>query len=158
MKRAAALVPLSREHHDALVFARRAMSAASSETEAKSCRDSVLAMWDATIESHLQTEEATLLPALVAVGGKDMAALALTHHDELRRLTRCLRDGDLGAIGPWGEAMRDHVHFEERELFPLAQRLLDLPALTAGLTRPEPPARLAPATPHPSDIHGDPVQ
>lgn len=140
MKRATALVPLSREHHDALVFARRAMAAASNMSMAKACRDNVLAMWDTTIASHLQTEEATLLPALIAAGAKDAATTAQTHHDELRRLTRCLREGDLSAIGPWGEAMRDHVHFEERELFPLAQRLLDLPGLTSGLERPVAPA------------------
>ncbi len=136
MKRAAALVPLSREHHDALVFARRAMAASSDVSAATTCRDNILDLWDATIESHLQSEEASLLPALTAAGAKDAALTAQTHHDELRRLTRCLRDGDLSAIGPWGEAMRDHVHFEERELFPLAQRLLDLPALTAALERP----------------------
>lgn len=155
MKRATALVPLSREHHDALVFARRAMAAASDATMAKACRDSVLTMWDETIESHLCTEEATLLPALANVGATDAAATAQSHHDELRRLTRCLRDGDLTAIGAWGEAMRDHVHFEERELFPLAQRLLDLSALTSALNRPPATDQLAPAKHSTSDMSGD---
>jgi hypothetical protein len=34
-------------------------------------------------------------------------------------------------------ALREHVQFEERELFPLAQRELDLAPLTAGLSRPD---------------------
>lgn len=158
MKRATALVPLSREHHDALVFARRAMAAASDAKMAKACRDSVLAMWDETIESHLCTEEVTLLPALANVGAKDAAAMAQSHHDELRRLTRCLRDGDLTAIGAWGEAMRDHVHFEERELFPLAQRVLDLSALTGALDRPAAPDKRAPAEISTPDQPGDSLQ
>jgi len=155
MKRATALIPLSREHHDALVFARRAMAAASDAKMAKVCRDSVLTMWDETIESHLCTEDATLLPSLVNVGAKDEAAMAQRHHDELRRLTRCLRDGDLTAIGAWGEAMRDHVHFEERELFPLAQRLLDLSTLASALNRPPAADPLAPAKYLTSDKSGD---
>lgn len=158
MKRATALVPLSREHHDALVFARRAMAAASDAKMAKACRDRVLAMWDETIESHLCTEEVTLLPALANVGAKDAAAMAQSHHDELRRLTRCLRDGDLTAIGAWGEAMRDHVHFEERELFPLAQRVLDLSALTGALDRPAAPDKRAPAEISTPDQPGDSLQ
>lgn len=158
LKRASALIPLSREHHDALVFARRAMAAASEPTMAQAHRDRVLSMWDETIESHLCTEEATLLPALIAAGAKAAAETAQTHHDELRRLTRGLRDGDLTVIGAWGEAMRDHVHFEERELFPLAQRVLDLSALTGALDRPAAPDKRAPAEISTPDQSGDSPQ
>ena len=155
MKRATALIPLSREHHDALVFARRAMAASSDPTGAHAYRENVLSMWDETIESHLCTEEATLLPALIAAGAKSAAETAQSHHDELRRLTRCLREGDLTVIGAWGEAMRDHVHFEERELFPLAQRVLELSALAGALNRPAGPEKRAPAETSTSDQPGD---
>ena len=54
--------------------------------------------------------------------------------------------------------MRDHVHFEERELFPLAQRVLDLSALTGALDRPAAPDKRATAEISTPDQPGDSLQ
>lgn len=129
MKRAPELTPLSREHHEALVLARRACEPARPGAEPAALRDQVLQRWEAFFEVHFQLEETVLLPALSRAGASEDAAVAREQHQRLRRLVR-----DLGAMGPsvlpeWGEAMRDHVKWEERHLFPLAERLLDLAAL-----------------------------
>jgi len=128
MKRQPALIPLSREHHDALSYARRAI-AASGGPAAADARQHTLTFWDDCIAAHLAEEERVLLPALDAAGAQREAAVALAHHQELRALTARLRDGDLAALAAWGDAMHKHVRYEERELFPLAERLLDLTAL-----------------------------
>ena len=135
MKRQAALIPLSREHHDALSYARQAV-AASQGQHADTVRLRTLALWDSSIAAHLATEEASLLPALAAAGAGDEAARAFAQHQQLRQLMARLRDGEPDALAEWGEAMREHVRYEERVLFPLAQRLLDLDALANTLNRP----------------------
>ena len=62
MKRQAALIPLSREHHDALSYARQAVAACQGQ-HADTVRLRTLALWDSSIAAHLATEEASpLLP------------------------------------------------------------------------------------------------
>lgn len=133
MKRAAALVPLSREHHEALVLARRACEPWRVESEPAALCAKVLRRWDALIAAHLAREETHLLPALHEAGEHAAAAEALRQHGVLREAIDLLRDGDLAALPAWGDAMREHVKWEERELFPLAERVLDLARLEAHL-------------------------
>ena len=129
MKRAAELAPLSREHHEALVLARRAANADLGCAEAAAQREHLLQRWRVQFEPHFAAEERHLLPALVAAGEADAAARAAAEHEGLRRLVERLRQGELQALPAWGAAMQAHVRFEERELFPLAERVLDLAAL-----------------------------
>ena len=133
MKRSAALVPLSREHHEALVLARRAAAALDAESAARLVTQ-LLARWEAQFAPHFACEEQALLPALRA-GGHEAAGVALAQHAELRRLVDRLRRGDLAALPAWGEAMQAHVRFEERTLFPLAESALDLSNLADSLAR-----------------------
>lgn len=139
MQRSKALLGLSREHHEALVLARRASTSAPHGEAAEALREQLLGRWTAQFEPHFALEEDVLLPALTAAGCGADAAEALAQHTELRRLTACLRAGDLGSLALWGQAMQVHVRFEERSLFPLAERMLDLDPL-AGALNPRPPA------------------
>jgi hypothetical protein len=54
-------------------------------------------------------------------------------HAVLRDAIERIRAGDLAALPDWGAAMHDHVKWEERTLFPLAERVLDLARLARGL-------------------------
>jgi hemerythrin-like domain-containing protein len=135
MKRADPLKPLSREHHEALVLARRVCSVEPHSDAAQRQCEEVLVRWREQFEPHFEAEERALLPALCAAGETAAAARALAEHDALRRLAARLRAGDAHALAPWGEAMQAHVRFEERELFPLAEHVLDLDALAEPLAR-----------------------
>lgn len=99
-------------------------------------RKQVLRCWSRQIEAHIAVEEQVLLPALARAGAERACADALRQHDQLRAYTELLRAGSVEALPLWGDAMREHVHFEERGLFTLAQELLDLPRLAQGLERP----------------------
>lgn len=143
MKRQIALIPLSREHHDALSYARRAVEA-SPGAEADAARERTLAFWDRSIAAHLAREENSLFPALKGAGASREADRAQEQHDHLRALAARLREGERGALAAWGAAMREHVRYEERELFPLAQRLLDLGSLAREL---DPPSAQPAASP-----------
>ena len=144
MKRSAALLGLSREHHEALVLARRASGVDPGSEAARDQRTHLLTRWAAQFEPHFALEEAVLLPALVAAGQAGPAAEALAQHTDLRRLLERLRNGDLPALPAWGDAMQAHVHFEERALFPLAERSLDLTALAGLFDRPASTAHSSP--------------
>lgn len=132
MKRASELIPLSREHHEALVLARHACAGA----EPDRVRDQVLRRWSQQIEAHFEAEERVLLPALLQAGAVDVVGIAARQHAQLRGYVERLRDGDLAALPLWGDAMRRHVQFEEREVFALAQELVELRPLARGLARP----------------------
>lgn len=136
MIRASALVPLSREHHEALVLARRACEPQRPGADPSALRERLLQRWPRVFEPHFLVEEQVLLPALEAAGAAAIAASARAQHDHLRRLVARLEAGDLSVLPAWGEAMREHVRWEERELFPQAQALLDLPRLEEALQRP----------------------
>jgi hypothetical protein len=136
MIRSTALVPLSREHHEALVLARRACEPLRPGAEPAVLRDRLLQRWPRVFEPHFAVEEEVLLPALAAAGAADIAASGRAQHDHLRSLVARLRSGELAVLPAWGEAMRSHVRWEERELFPRAQALLDLPRLEQALQRP----------------------
>ena len=138
MKRAPALMPLSREHHEALVLARRACEPSRPQAEPESLRAHLLRRWDEQFEAHFTREEDHLLPALHSAGEPAAAQEALRQHRVLRAAIARLRAGDLAALPSWGDAMREHVQWEERALFPLAERVLDLSRLQAQLDTPLP--------------------
>jgi hypothetical protein len=133
MKRARELVPLSREHHEALVLARRACDPARALAEPVALREHLLRRWREHFEPHFRREEDVLLPALQAAGAAEAAREALSQHAVLRDAIERIRAGDLAALPDWGAAMHDHVKWEERTLFPLAERVLDLARLARGL-------------------------
>lgn len=133
MKRSPALLTLSREHHEALVLARRAAQADPHSAAARELREHLLVRWPAQFAPHFAAEEQALLPALAAAGHTEPVAQALAQHAQLRDLFERLHSGDLLALAVWGNAMQAHVRFEERELFPLAESVLDLTALAASM-------------------------
>ena len=148
MQRAEALRDLSREHHEALVLARRARSTAThmAGAEARTQCAHLLERWAVQFEPHFVREENTLLPALTQAGQTAPVALAQEQHATLRDLVQRLRSGDLQALAAWGEAMDAHVRFEERTLFPLAQTVLDPTVLTDVMNR---TAHNPPSSPNP---------
>ena len=118
MKRSAILAPLSREHHLALVWAKRARSYAASDVE--SFAESLVSLFDATFEPHFRKEEGELPSLLVAQ--PHLIKRMLDEHELLRHQINLIRNGRRDLIGDFGLAMEQHVRFEERELFPTIER------------------------------------
>lgn len=126
MKRHPALQQLSREHHIALKLARQARFACDSgnpiaigEAAAK-----INLVFAEALEPHFQIEETDLLPALAAAGGGQLVSRINDEHAELRALNRQLAAADGATLIRFATLLSDHVRFEERELFELAQQLL----------------------------------
>jgi iron-sulfur cluster repair protein YtfE (RIC family) len=133
-RRDAALIPLSHDHHHALVIAmllRRATDATAPGT----CQ-AFLDFWQHECSAHFRIEEEVLFPAYAEHAGKRDALLlrALDDHAEIRR-----RADELGAAEPpsgarlneLGEQLAAHVRLEERELFPAIEQTLPPERLAA---------------------------
>jgi len=126
MKRSTALQPLSREHHTALTLAKACERAAQSrdvDRVVQTCRRVIQAFSD-ELEPHFQVEELSLLPLLHDAGNKSLEQRTLTDHQQLRALLDGLRQNDIDALDDFGKLLSAHVRFEERELFPALENLL----------------------------------
>ncbi|THF67021.1 hemerythrin HHE cation-binding protein [Pseudothauera nasutitermitis] len=113
MKRDRRLVHLSREHHAALRLGRYLLKGGAS---AALCEQA-----DA-LAAHFTEEERTLLPLLEANGQHTLARRLTGEHAMLAGLFAHAKQGRGEAEA--GQALIDHVRFEERELFPAVERLL----------------------------------
>jgi len=123
VKRNPALIPLSREHHHALAAARRLRRAADADVLVEA--NAFLRFFSEESVRHFREEEERLFP-LVADSdeARPLVVRALLEHQQLHALAARLASGEPAAAGDLGELLEAHVRFEERELFPLIERLL----------------------------------
>ena len=141
MKRSAALIPLSHDHHQALFVAKLLRDAPDSADLGESARSAFVEFWTSEGENHFRVEEEVLakgagLPGSVA--GKELDQMR-DEHIRIRGLVDSLGDEpDPENLKELGQVLADHVRFEERELFPLIEQALNaeqldrLGALVAG--------------------------
>lgn len=119
MKRHPALHPLSRDHHNVLVHARR-LRGLDARFDADTARRHFLSYWP-VLALHFDEEETVLGPRIM---DSDMGRRLKAEHDDLRR-----RAADLPAATPLAQAdlgakLREHVRFEEDVLFPHVEAIL----------------------------------
>lgn len=120
MKRDPRLRGLSSEHHRALVLARTLTESTAGPELAALLAERFVR----ELEPHFQIEEAFLFPALRAAGAGDLVDRAEADHAFLRAGARQAAAGEHGPVGAFAERLREHVRFEERELFPQCESLL----------------------------------
>jgi hemerythrin-like domain-containing protein len=130
MKRHPALVPLSHDHHHALVEARRLRRAADSPESVAVATAFLRFFADDTVR-HFREEEELLFPSVVEFEeARELLVQALLEHQRLHALTAQLQHSVTtgGAVDDLmrelGDLLEAHVRLEERQLFPLIERLL----------------------------------
>jgi hypothetical protein len=125
MQRAPELVPLSHDHHRALVLARRCRWAVAGRQGLSPAAvwAEVREVFAAELEPHFRIEETLLLPALEAVGEAEAVRRTRADHEVLRGMIAA-ESLDADALERFGEVLDAHVRFEERELFEVAQARL----------------------------------
>ena len=138
MKRHPSLVPLSHDHHHALVEARRLRRAADGEgAERRVAAAGFLRFFSTETVRHFREEEEQLFPALVDEDGAagELLVSALLEHQRIHALVGRLERG-LGAGEADASQMRElaalleaHIRLEERQLFPLIQEVVPEEAL-----------------------------
>ena len=126
MKRHATLLQHSREHHTALRIARLARFAVDSGSPEAIAQTAatIVEQYPELIEAHFRSEEEGFLQQLKAIGQDELVARTLADHARLRELGQRLSQPDAATLAEFGTLLNDHVRFEERELFEIAQELL----------------------------------
>lgn len=135
MKRSPALQPLSREHHAALVLAKACERAAQSGDAAlvsHACQRAVLAFAN-ELDPHFRIEEQSLLPQLNSPATQPLVQRTLMEHEQLRGMLIGLQQNDVDALNSFGKYLAAHVRFEERELFPTLESLLQQGSASSSL-------------------------
>jgi len=147
MKRHRSLVPLSHDHHDALVQARR-LQGAGERSDPGTVARAFLRFFAKETVRHLREEEELVFPAVLdCPAAREALVQALLEHERLFALTKLLREAlDSGRpvtpiVQELGELLVAHVRHEERCLFPLIEGFLDdstLAAIALALRRSDP--------------------
>jgi len=122
------LIPLSWEHHYGLVVSRRITLGIKNRVKISRIIPYILDVWEKYIEPHFQTEETLLLPAIKGETpvSREIIHKIETEHNTLRQLIESFRksEGDTESLRNFATLLHDHIRFEERELFPLAETTL----------------------------------
>jgi len=127
VKRSTALTSLSRDHHQALVVAQRLRRA--TDATAANARAAFLAYWTEHGRLHFRLEEEVLFPAYAGHGDPhDPVVLrALGDHAMIRHRADAVAaaaSSDPSALALLGAELAAHVRLEEREVFPLIERVM----------------------------------
>jgi hemerythrin-like domain-containing protein len=126
MKRHPDLQSLSRDHHQALVVARRLKRV--EDEDAIAVRAAFLEFWRGHGQLHFRVEEEVLLPGFASAGGAEDPAVArvLHEHAEIRPRALQLQGGTVSVQvqRALGELLAGHVRLEEGELFPAIEVIL----------------------------------
>ncbi|WP_018605578.1 hemerythrin domain-containing protein [Uliginosibacterium gangwonense] len=117
MKRSFPLIQLSREHHTALVLAKRAGTCVGDAAASAALLSRINSEYAPDLLAHFATEEREL-PGVVAPIAPSLILRLFNEHSQLRAFLARIHAGDVTALQPFGELLAAHVRFEERELFP----------------------------------------
>jgi len=130
MKRHSAPIPLSHDHHKALVEARRLCRAAAGPARAARAEAFLRFFADVTVR-HFREEEELVFPSVAdCEEARELLVQALLEHQRLHALATQLRqqlgggDSLAGTMRQLGELLEAHVRLEERRLFPMIEQRL----------------------------------
>ena len=136
MKRHAALVPLSHDHHHALAQARRLRE------QGAAAAPGFLRFFASETTRHFREEEELVFPLLYDDEPESLREILLQHH-RLRTLARRLGAGE-DVAAELAELLEAHIRLEERDLFELIQHAVSDDQLARlGLGSREPDTALA---------------
>lgn len=123
IKRSKQLTPLSREHHDGLLFSWKIKQGLNNGTQLAQLRKYALWFWQQHIKPHFFQEEKILIPYLPS--GHPMAERLKEEHDYIRELILGLdEEADKQTLVILCDLLDKHIRFEERELFGYLEELL----------------------------------
>ncbi|WP_172600495.1 hemerythrin domain-containing protein [Sulfurivermis fontis] len=129
MKRHAALRQLSSDHHSGLVLARR-VSKLAADSDLRGAAQNLLTAWRTEIGPHFVAEEEWLLPLFARYSAPDHPLIVetLRQHVHMRALIDEIEEGlvapSLPLLQALAAALREHIRFEENDLFPAIEAAL----------------------------------
>lgn len=125
MKRHPALQPLSRQHHLGLVIANKAKFA--TDDDKLTHHQALVDYLKTAIPTHFEIERTRLADVILTKLSDDkavkLAKQMLDEHDYIETLL-ANTDPSVDDVKALATALYDHIRFEERELFPIAEEML----------------------------------
>jgi len=140
MERDPRLIRLSREHHHALVLSLRIERElpTASVTEMQNLYADLVRFWNAGLQPHFSCEDECMLARLARHHdpGLRLAGRLQRDHREIEGLVDAMAsartaDERRDALAKFGQQLRDHIRWEERELFEWLQSQLPAEELDA---------------------------
>ena len=123
IKRSIELAPLSREHHDGLLFVWKIREGLKNGTSVGKLKQYSIWFWQQHIKPHFYQEENILLPYLSP--DHELAVRMKKEHEQIRELVLQLdRDADHSTFTHLANLINDHIRFEERKLFSFLEKSL----------------------------------
>lgn len=124
IKRSKELTPLSREHHDGLLFAWKIKQGLANDTPVETLCNYTRWFWSNHIKPHFKDEEKVLVKFLPA--DNLFVQQMIKEHTQIRDLVISLdKKPDANSLKQLSEFINNHIRFEERELFPYAEKTLN---------------------------------
>jgi hemerythrin-like domain-containing protein len=123
IKRSKQLTPLSKDHHEGLLFAWKIKQGLKNNADKKLIAEYVQWFWQNHLQEHFREEEQILAPHLPA----DNALLQqmIEGHQEIEAMIHINESiADENLLQQLAKATDDHIRFEERELFPYAEKVI----------------------------------
>jgi hemerythrin-like domain-containing protein len=127
------LIPLTHDHHHALAQARRLhdVSKMDDVTARRNLANDFLNFYFGSAIRHFHEEEELFFAPLIDhPQARDLIVRAVVDHLRLHALVRTVKrqltdgEADQDALGEISRILTQHVRFEEKELFPLIERLI----------------------------------
>ena len=130
IKRSKELVPLSKEHHEGLLFGWKIKQGLRNGTDLTLIADFIQWFWEADLEDHFRKEEQVLAIHLPA-DNHHVIRMKDEHEqiEALVRLSAMVNDEDI--FVQLADNIHNHIRFEERELFPYAEEVIPQTAMEA---------------------------
>ena len=123
IKRSKELAPLSREHHDGLLFAWKIKQGLANGTSIETLCNYTRWFWANHIKPHFKDEEKVLVKFLPEDNA--LVKQMFKEHVQIRDLVISLdKEPDSNTLQLLAEVINDHIRFEERELFAYAEKTL----------------------------------
>jgi hemerythrin-like domain-containing protein len=121
IKRSSQLTPLSREHHEGLLFGWKIKQGLKNGTNINTIGRFVQWFWVSHLQEHFKREEQVLAVYMLA---EDLQVdRMINEHQEIEALIHINENiVDEANLLQIAEAIADHIRFEEREFFPHAER------------------------------------
>lgn len=130
VKRSAQLTPLSRDHHDGLLLVWKIRQGLKNGTPLNDIAQYVQWFWQHHLQEHFQQEEALLAPRLPA--DNELLLQMLDEHQNIEGLLHINEQiADEALLIQIADALNDHIRFEERQLFPFAEKYIPVEELNA---------------------------
>jgi hemerythrin-like domain-containing protein len=123
IKRSKELAPLSREHHNGLLFVWKIREGLKLNVSVSKLRSYAIWFWHQRVKPHFFQEEKILLPFMPA--DHPMALRLKKEHECIREFILSIdHEAEAETFIQLADLVDEHIRFEERELYPYLEQTL----------------------------------